>query len=210
MPNYFGFNMVNTNPRDVSQTLDQNSSPWKSPGDWSKTIGWVKKAFPNTNAIRLYSTTDFGSYNETDMFFPHLNDALLAAKNDNIKILAGIWSTGNGSGKAYQSRSRFDQEFDYFKYAVGNHTCDNIFAVAVGNEDLNYVDLMTTLSDDQKTALKSQRVDAIVDQMTQVRGWLRQNGCCNVPVTHVDTWDNLVNDSVPYVAKVCCVQTSFS
>jgi len=183
MQPYFGLNVANTKPFNP----DGGSPSFKTEDDWRTTFSLIKGTFPKTNAVRIYSTTDNGKY--------PLMDAIPAAKENNLRILVGVWSGGP------TVTARFDQEIQALGQVVDQYGCDNFAAVSVGNEDLNYINVPgmdTKVMSGQKIAT----TDLLVDQIGQVRKMLRDKGCCNTPVTHTDTWNELTNKDNPSINKV--------
>lgn len=191
MAPFFGLNVVNTKPQATG------SPPYfKQPEDWERAFETIKNSFPDTNAVRIYSTTDV-NLTEVGGVVPHLKNALPSAAKYNISILAGVWSGGIWMEK------RFQTEIEALEAAVKTHGCDNIAAVSVGNEDLNDINkAFGWLGDAEKATRKEKTVDILVSQMSQVRQLLRRQGCCDTPVTHADTWNELFNREYPWVEKV--------
>lgn len=183
MPAYFGFNMVNQKPHPVNTT----SAGFKAAEDWAIAFEVLRSTFPKINAVRMYSTMDpTGNGN-----CPHLENALeaLGTSGVDLKILAGVWSDN------YNTAGRFSAELDALDKAIAHHGCDRIFAVSVGNEDLERVKLLGA-------DVQTQMVDKLVYEMEQVREVLRNHTCC-IPVTHTDTYNEIRTTSNPWVAKVC-------
>ncbi|KAK5081945.1 hypothetical protein LTR70_008635 [Exophiala xenobiotica] len=183
MQPYFGLNVANTKPFNP----DGGSPSFKTEDDWRTTLSLIKGTFPKTNAVRIYSTTDNGK-------FP-LMDAIPAAKENNLRILVGVWSGGP------TVTARFDQEIQALGQVVDQYGCDNFAAVSVGNEDLNYINV-PGMDAKVMSGQKIATTDLLVDQIGQVRKMLRDKGCCNTPVTHTDTWNELTNKDNPSVNKV--------
>lgn len=188
---YFGLNVVNTRPQAPGLP-----PYWKQPLDWEQAFQVIKQNFPNINAVRMYSTTDVNS-TEPKGYVPHLMNALPAAAKHSLKILIGIWSGGAGH------EGRNSQETEALEDAIKVYGCDNIAAVSVGNEDLNDINVNYAYMDDEgRNAMKAKVVDLLVGQMSSARRVLRRNGCCNIPVTHADTWNEEFNTEAPWVQKV--------
>ncbi|KAK5078880.1 hypothetical protein LTR64_002702 [Lithohypha guttulata] len=180
MPTFFGFNIANTKPVDPVQ-FKGKPLPVKATEDWDAALTKIRSVFPSVNAFRIYSTTDENSENGKTVVYKHLENALPAAANQKMSILAGVWSGGVGR------EARFKQERDALEAAVKTFGCSNIAAVSVGNEDMNDINLMP-LDGNSKKQRKVDTAKLLIKQMDEVRKMLRQNKCC-VPVTHTDTWD---------------------
>lgn len=190
---WYGLNVVNSRPGPNQHSL----GPKSDTTDWEAAFKIVKNLLPYINAVRLYSTMD---WNGTSPEWLYLENALLAAKEYGLKILAGVWSGGLGA----DNQARFSAERDALANALQMHGCSDIVAVSVGNEDLNNVNEMTSLSPAQVATTKQQTVDLLIQQINETRAVLDQFGCCNVPVTHTDTWNEIFNDTVasPWVSEV--------
>lgn len=133
-------------------------------------------------------------YSTTDGPVTHLLNAMPAARRHNLSILVGVWSSGDG---------RFEVEKQALEDVIRRHDCDNIAAISVGNEDLNQVNLVNaSASDAEKDSQKQGIAMALVDQISEIRNMTRSLGCCNVPVTHTDTWDEFTNIEKPWVPDV--------
>lgn len=171
---------------------------FKGPEDWNAAFSRIKKILPHVNAVRMYSTMDpLGALpNGTYTTVQHLENALPSAKTYGLKILAGIYPNANWD--------RFGQELAALGTALQHHGCDDIIAVSVGNEDLNNLEHLP--SEDQP-ANKAKTVDMLVNQIDQTRDMLDFYGCCHVPVTHTDTWNEIYNPegTDPWVEKVSLV-----
>ena len=172
MKAYFGLNVVNTKPYDIRGP----PGDFKKEADWSSAMELIRNIFPKTNAIRMYSTTD-GLYR-------HLMSAIPAAQKHDFSILAGVWSGGP------EAVGRFDSERLALKEVVEKHGCANLAAVSVGNEDLYTASAMHVSATQMKDTAQ-----LLVTQITAVRKVLRDAGCCDTPVTHTDTWNELVDNA---------------
>lgn len=181
---FFGLNVVNTKPFAHSEM-----QVFKQPEDWDTAFSILKLNFPTINAVRIYSTMDPTAVPPT-----HLKNSLPAAAKYNLQILAGVWSGG------IDAQDRFKQELSALEGAIQLHGCKNIAAVSVGNEDINDVEKYFGPNADQR---KSDTVDLLVQQIANTRDLLRRNKCCNVPVTHTDTWNQLFNvTGAPYLSRL--------
>lgn len=108
-----------------------------------------------------------------------------------MKIIVGLWSGGAGD------TGRFFAELGALQGALYNHGCENIAAVSVGNGDLETLD-----SNGSNPDAKRVMVDLLLYQIAMTRNLLRQNGCCDIPVTHTDAWDELGRQDDSGVSKV--------
>lgn len=180
---YFGLNVANTKPFNPVG----GSPSLKTVDDWRTTLELIKNTFPKTNAVRIYSTTDGAQL--------PLMYAIPAAQQNNISILVGVWSGGR------TTTARFEQEIEALGQVVDRYGCGSFAAVSVGNEDLNDIN-DPGLDANTISATKIATTDLLVDQIGRVRKMLRNKGCCNTPVTHTDTWNELTNKDNPSVNKV--------
>ncbi|KAK5939234.1 hypothetical protein PMZ80_008537 [Knufia obscura] len=190
MKPYFGLNVVNTKPYDVAIGAKPT---FKTPGDWQSALKLLRDTFPNINAVRMYSTSEDGPPRDETA---HLMNIMLAAQNNDFSILAGVWSGGPGKVQ------RFEQELQALGDVIHKHGCGNLAAVSVGNEDLNYLNQDGITDETVLNTKKQETAELLVKQMDRVRQLLRHNGCCNTPVTHTETWNELTNADNPTVNKV--------
>lgn len=176
-------NVVNTKP------FDPKGQPqgFRTEEDWQTAFKLLKDTFKNINAVRMYSTTDGDVH--------HLMRAIPAAQQNNLSILAGVWS----GGLAYEGR--FEKELQALEQVVDKYGCGNLAAVSVGNEDLNDINHYGIPNDNDVNAKKEATAKLLVKQMDEVRKLLRQKRCCNTPVTHTETWNELTNMDNPTVNK---------
>lgn len=181
---YFGFNVVNTKPFNVEDSTQ--SSIAKSPADWESDFALLKRNFPLINTVRMYSTTDGP--------VTHLMNAMPGAQNHDLMILVGIWSGGI---------DRFEAEMSALKDVIIRYGCGNMAAISVGNEDIYSVNTNNPgLSDAAIDQLKNATAWTLIDQIQAVRSMTRELGCCDVPITHTDTWGEFANTSKTYIPKV--------
>jgi len=167
---------------------------------WNMTLKTIRTNFPYTNAIRMYSMMDsVGKESNNEGAVYHLMNALPAAMEQGFFIIAGVWSGGP------DFQGRFSAELGALAETLDRYGCSQIAAVSVGNEDLDKVTqyaLGHALSRDDIRARKVLVASLIIQQMTLVRATLRRHGCCNVPVTHTDTGNELSDTSQDYVKAV--------
>lgn len=184
MPHYFGLNVVNSKPGDPNDAIKL-----KQPEDWDAAFALIKQYFGTINAVRIYSTTDGATY--------HLMNALPAAQKYDLKILAGVWSGGP------ENLVRFEREKKALRDAITEFGCGNIAAISVGNEDLNQVNVLQTSDPDSvKDQAKEKVAETLISQITQIRNVTRSLGCCNTPITHTDTWNELFDTKRPWLPGV--------
>lgn len=134
-------------------------------------------------------------YSTTDGAVTHLMNAMPAAQKNRLMILVGVWSG---------TRKRFDVEKSALQDVINQFGCGNIAAISVGNEDLYSVNIVYAgASGSEKDNYKTDIAHTLVRQISQVRDMVRSLGCCNVPVTLTDTWNEFSNTSIPGISEVC-------
>lgn len=164
--------------------------PYQNVTEWNSTFAKIKAKSPSVNAVRLYSAIDFVGEDAQ----VHLHEALSVIRSHNLKIVAGLWSGGP------DRFARFLAELGALELALTRHGCDSIAAVSVGNEDLEDLNQLGETSDQ-----KVRMVNTLVASMNLTRSLLRQHGCCDIPVTHADTWKELWDTRNPWVSQVSLV-----
>lgn len=190
-PRLIGLNIVNQSP----------TGGWKTPADWDKAFTNVvnnpnNNAFnqtgPKFNAVRLYSTSEGPNPDNTTA---HLSNALPMARKHNLQIHAGVWSGGD------THTARFATELAALDAALASFGCANIAAVSVGSEDL-YRNESTAVTGMAREPLVD--VMLLVDQVQRVMEVLDRHGCCDVRVTHADTFGEWLRVDVtePLVRQV--------
>jgi len=182
---YVGLSVANQIP-----CMTNNSAapcPYQNVTEWNATFANIKAKFPSVNAVRLYSAIDFVGEDAQ----VHLHEALSAIRSHNLKIVAGLWS---GAPDRF---ARFLAELGALELALTRHGCDSIAAVSVGNEDLEDLNQSGETSDQ-----KVRMVNTLVASMNLTRSLLRRHRCCDIPVTHTDTWRELWDTRNPWVSQV--------
>lgn len=179
---YIGFNVVNQKP--VNPFNGTQLSGWKTPDDWKTAFALLSQNLPHINAVRMYSTTEGSA---SDSSTTHLMNAMSAAKNYNLTILAGVWSG---------SEERFETERQTLSDAIARHGCGVISAISVGNEDLNDINKQNGM-DEYKDILKMHVADVLTQRISQIRDLVRCLGCHRLPVTHTDTWNDIPTQASP-------------
>lgn len=90
--------------------------------------------------------------------------------------------------------------FSSFQLIVHGVGCAGLAAVFVGNNDL-----MNTAAPSGSSDATSQKADTakqLIEKMARVRSILRDQGCCDVPVTHADSWLELSSTEQPAILDV--------
>lgn len=125
-----------------------------------------------------------------------------AARANNLSILAGVWSSDGTIGDF----ARFNIERDALEKVFQDFGCKNIAAISVGNEDLNSVNLnYASSSESDKNEKKQNVTDMLLNQISQIRNLTRDNHCCNIPITHTDTWNEFSNTSNAWIPQVISI-----
>jgi len=127
----------------------------RSQADWERAFRTMKSSAAGFNVARVFASSDCNT----------LANAVPAALNTGVKLLAGIWT---------QDDAHFGREKQAMLDAMARWPgCENwLVGVSVGSEDLYRKEVPAW---------------QIVQKVYDVRGMLRSKGCGSW-VGHVDTW----------------------
>lgn len=139
-----------------------NIAAYKPDGSDKLTADWVNnfnvmKSLPGTGGAfkyaRVYASSDFNT----------LQNAVPAAMQTGVKLLAGVWAT---------DATHYSNEKAALVAAIKAHGTSWLYAISVGSEDLYRGDISA---------------QNMANEINEVRNIVRGMGV-NVPVGHVDTW----------------------
>lgn len=138
-----GFNIAANTP----------SGGCKATSDWQYNFNVMKGLPGGFNSARVYASSDCNT----------LQNAVPAAMNTGIKLLAGVWT---------EDVNHYNREKAALKSAIQAHGGSWLSAISVGSEDLYRGDTNAA---------------TLANQINEIRSMVRGMGV-NVPVGHVDTY----------------------
>lgn len=129
----------------------------KTTADWAADFALIQSLPAPSgpyNVVRVYASSDCNT----------LANAVPAAINANMKILAGVWT---------EDATHFSNEKAALLAVAQQHGCDWLAAISTGSEDVYRGDA---------------DINNLAQQIYDVKGMMTTVSGCSVPIMHVDTW----------------------